>query len=249
MVVPLLALGASFRFRPEFLKLGRTVISFGVQLVFLTATLAVRNEEWFRRLTGIDTLHSHIFRGCTTRPNIKYSVVLVDRREEVTKIVVRLVGEIIQDQPQARIMIYCCRTSEVDSPAEELGCHSYHAQIDNGNAERKEKWMEQWVSSGGAIVATNALGVGLYVADVRYVFHLDPRVTYGTSCRKAGELDEMVWRASPYLSHSGYRQQGKRRQASYDTRTLRSYGRSSSRQILPIIYRQRPGAGAYTWTV
>jgi superfamily II DNA or RNA helicase len=169
-----MVLGASFRFRPEFLKLGRTVISFGVQLVFLTATLAVRDEEWFRRLTGIDTLHSHIFRGRTTRPNIKYSVVSVDRREEVAGAVVRLVGEITQDRPQARVMIYCCRTSEVDTLAEELGCHSYHAQIDNGNAGRKEERMEQWVSSGGVMVATNALGVGLDIADVRYVFHLGP---------------------------------------------------------------------------
>jgi hypothetical protein len=34
--------------------------------------------------------------------------------------------------------------------------------------------MEQWVSSGGVMVATNALGVGLDIADVRYVFHLGP---------------------------------------------------------------------------
>jgi superfamily II DNA helicase RecQ len=90
-----MVLGASFCFRPEFLKLGCMVISFGVQLVFLTAMLAVRDEEWFRRLTGIDTLHLHIFRGRMTRLNIKYSVVSVDRREEVAGAVVRLVGEII----------------------------------------------------------------------------------------------------------------------------------------------------------
>jgi hypothetical protein len=39
-------------------------------------------------------------------------------------------------------MIYCCCTSEVDTLAEELGCHLYHAQIDNGNAGRKEERME-----------------------------------------------------------------------------------------------------------
>lgn len=169
-----MVLGATFRFRPEFLKLGRTVISFGVQLVFLTATLAVRDEEWFRQLTGVDMLHAHVFRGCTTRPNIKYRVALVDRREEVTKTVVRLVGEIMQNQPLTRVIIYCCRTNEVEGLAEELGCHSYHAQLDDGNAERKAKRMEQWICSSGVMVATNALGVGLDIADVRYVFHLGP---------------------------------------------------------------------------
>ncbi|KAL7917034.1 hypothetical protein ACQKWADRAFT_326779 [Trichoderma austrokoningii] len=162
-----MVLGATFRFRPEFLKLGRTVISFGVQLVFLTATLAVRDEERFRQLSGVDMPHTLVFRGRTTRPNIKYRVVSVDKREEVTKTVVRLVGEIMQDQPLTRIIVYCCRTDEVEGLAEELGCHSYHAQLDEGNAERKGKRMEQWVSSGGVMVATNALGVGLDIADVR----------------------------------------------------------------------------------
>ncbi|RFU71857.1 hypothetical protein TARUN_10405, partial [Trichoderma arundinaceum] len=169
-----MVMGATFRFRRQFLKLGRTVIAFGVQLVFLTATLAVRDEIWFRELTGIDMLHTHVFRGCTTRPNIKYGVVLVDKPGEVTKTVVRLVGETMRKQPLTRIIVYCCRTDEVESLAVELGCHCYHAKLDGGNIESKAEQMERWIRSGGIMVATNALGVGLDIADVRYVFHLGP---------------------------------------------------------------------------
>jgi superfamily II DNA helicase RecQ len=165
-----MVLDATFRFRPQFFDLGRTVISFGVQLIFLTATLAVRDEARFWELTGLDTFHTHIFRSRTTRRNIKYRVVLVDRPGEVRGTLVRLIDELMEGNPKTRVIVYCGRTTEAKALAEEEDYHLYYADV--GSIEDKARRMQEWMDSGGVMAATNALGVGLDIPDVRYVFHL-----------------------------------------------------------------------------
>lgn len=169
-----------FGFRPAFLDLGRTVISYGVQLVLLTATLAVRDEARFRELMGIHLFHTGTFRGHTTRPNIRYRVVLVDKPAEEKATLVRQVEEIVgvggggggrrgNSGPETSVIVFCGRTSDAESLAGQYGWHLYHAEVDS--AEGKERRLEEWMKSGGVMVATNALGLGLDNPKVRYVFH------------------------------------------------------------------------------
>ncbi|KAK1957244.1 hypothetical protein LY78DRAFT_592745 [Colletotrichum sublineola] len=54
-----------------------------------------------------------------------------------------------------------------------LGCPAFHSKIDTteGKAARLEVWRRGEGREGGVIVATNALGLGIDVPDVRFVAH------------------------------------------------------------------------------
>lgn len=113
---------------------------------------------------------AHIFRSRTTRRNIKYRVVLVDRPGEVRRTLVRLIDELMEGNPKTRAIVYCGRTAEAEALAEEEDYHLYYADV--GSIEDKAKRMQGWMDSGGVMAATNALGAGLDIPDVRYVFYL-----------------------------------------------------------------------------
>lgn len=67
-------------------------------------------------------------------------------------------------------MIVYARTIErVERLAAALGCAYFHAKIDT--AEGKATKFRAWVKEGALIVATNALGLGVDVPDVRLVVY------------------------------------------------------------------------------
>ncbi|CAM1501430.1 Fc.00g010580.m01.CDS01, partial [Cosmosporella sp. VM-42] len=165
-----MVLDASHTFRPQFLALGRTIVNFGVQLVLLTATLAVRDQAHFFQAIGIDALHTQVFRGITTRRNIGYEVTQVASAAEEAETIVRYISSLQQEQPSIRIIVYCMRTIQATILADKLDCILFHSKVDR--AEGKAQRLQQWIQKGGPIVSTNALGVGLDIPDVRYIFHL-----------------------------------------------------------------------------
>ncbi|KAM6523080.1 hypothetical protein FSOLCH5_003699 [Fusarium solani] len=65
------------RFRPQMLELGRVLNEWGVQKVFLTATLPPEEVGRFLEVTGLSAKRVKIFRSRTSRPNIGYRVVKV----------------------------------------------------------------------------------------------------------------------------------------------------------------------------
>jgi hypothetical protein len=71
------------------------------------------------------------------------------------------------DRPRA--IVYCQTIQQVTTLAEAIGCSSYHGQI--GSSAERSRIIRQWVEEGGAICATNALGVGVDIPDVRLVVH------------------------------------------------------------------------------
>ncbi|PWI64632.1 hypothetical protein PCL_09489 [Purpureocillium lilacinum] len=167
-------LDASPEFRPKLLQLGGMIREWGVQRVFLTATLPPTDEAEFFRIADISPERVHWFRTRTTRKNIAYRVRTVSaapekQEEEEDAEVCRVVQEWLGRQEGGRVIVYGRTIPRVEKLAEALGCKRFHAKMDTvaGKAAR----FREWVEDGPLIVATNALGLGVDVPDVRLVVH------------------------------------------------------------------------------
>ncbi|RSL82730.1 hypothetical protein CEP52_016890 [Fusarium oligoseptatum] len=201
-------LDSSDQFRPQMLELGRVLNEWGVQKVFLTATLPPEEEGRFFEVTGLPANRVKIFQSRTTRPNIRYRVINVQsskrndhhrRREHhggqhgeegqrksgeeaEDDMIVRLAWEWLQRDGHGRAIVYASTIERVERLGGLLECSVYHSKIDTavGKRQRLRLWMEQ----GQLIVATNALGLGVDVPDVRLVVHA------GMPCRLRNYVQE-----------------------------------------------------------
>ena len=125
-----------------------------------------------------------LFRDVTVRSNIQYSVVHLkgggaaygaQRREQQqgkdngTLIWLRQrQGQLVQTG--GKMVIYCKSVSKVKKLAEALGCPAYFSQ-----QEGKEQLLQGLVAGHyPVVVATSALGMGIDIADIRVVVHVDP---------------------------------------------------------------------------
>ncbi|KAK7955365.1 hypothetical protein PG988_016059 [Apiospora saccharicola] len=180
-----MVLDGSYQFRPDLQKIGRTTIEFGVPLLFLTATLAVPDIPAFIQSTGIDLRRTTIFRSSTVRANLRYSVTWVDQTDGKVPEAVRQIQVVSTSSSIPRILTYCFSRPRSEAVGKLLRCPVYHARI--GTKEEKSAIVRKWVEQGGCIVSTNALGVGLDIADVRYVFHIGIPGCSEILFRRAGE--------------------------------------------------------------
>ena len=196
------------QFRPKLRQLGELTLR-GAQVVYLTATLPPRDEEEFYQLTHIPRDHKPI-RDRTTRPNIRYQVqtVEVGIEEEdvlgwgpkergcdpnvVAEVIQVIEAKCAQYPAPAKMVVYCSNKVAAEKLAEAIGCDIYHRDIDteDGKARRLKAWMNSSDASSGVrdriIVATNALGLGIDVPDIRVVIHVG-----------------VVWRLKDYGQESG----------------------------------------------
>lgn len=173
------------RFRPALAALGGILQSWGVQLVFLTATLPPRDENMFLHRAQITRRQAYIYRGPTRRKNIAYSVVGLETHQGGRSGKEEGDGDmpgldqarsmVAQWEAQAnpgRMIIYAQTIAAVERVGAALGCEIFHSKI--GTQEAKMEKMQQWKKQGGLIAATNALGLGIDVPDVRVVLHMGP---------------------------------------------------------------------------
>jgi superfamily II DNA helicase RecQ len=172
-------------FRPRLRELGRLALV-GVQMVFLTATLPPLREADLFKLTNTRPEDVEMIRMKTTRKNVAYSVVSVplggggqDGDERMTTAVLATVKEKLEEHAwPAKIIVYTQRVEATAQLAERLGCDAYHREVDtrDGKAERLRIWRQgirrDQPGEGRVIVATNALGLGIDVADIRVVIHV-----------------------------------------------------------------------------
>jgi superfamily II DNA helicase RecQ len=172
------------RFRPALAALGGILQSWGVQLVFLTATLPPGEEKMFFHRVQITRYQAYIYRGPTRRKNIAYSVVELERQQsgrssgkedgdgEVAGLnqTRRIVAQWKAQAKPGRMIIYAQTIAEVEGIGAALGCEMFHSKI--GTQEAKVDQLQRWKKQGGLIVATNALGMGIDVPDVRVVLHI-----------------------------------------------------------------------------
>ena len=144
---------------------------YGIQVVYLTATLEPKVEETFYRITNIEASHVRLIRGSTTRHNIAYRVHPYDQEHE-QDVVQAAVAQLKQRYPlPGQIIIYCRTVEQTESFARLLGCPAYHRNI--GSAEEKRDILRQLVNGQQHVLtATNALGLGIDGGNIRVVMHI-----------------------------------------------------------------------------
>lgn len=167
-------LDGSAEFRPRLSEVGRTIRSWGVQRVFLTATLGPGEMEEFYNVAAIGVTRCAVFRTKTTRPNIRYSVIKVegtfeDQEDREDEKVCEVVRAWLERKEEGKAIIYTGAVERVRKIGEMLGCSTYYNRVDT--AQGKKERLQAWVRGEKLIVATNALGMGIDVADVRLVVH------------------------------------------------------------------------------
>jgi len=181
-------------FRPRIGQVGIALQEFGVPVICLTATLKPSEEGALYSQLGFRPERVCMFRERTTRRNIRYTVEVVqdkqasgrrrgrwagqdEDRDEDEDMVARWVCEVVRQWTEThttgKVVVYGGTIKRVQHIAAAIGCVGYWNQV--GTAQDKAKMMEDWVSSTGGmqrvIAATNALGLGVDVPDVRLVVH------------------------------------------------------------------------------
>jgi RecQ family ATP-dependent DNA helicase len=157
-------------FRPKLRALGVEMVQMGTQLIFLTATLPPQDEEDFFRTMCIPQECVHMFRSPTSRRNIRYQVQEVEG-EMVIKAICQLVERKLEKYPApSKIVIYGGSVEQTEAIGEALRCPIYHRSVDDraGKARRMKELRE---GKHRVIVATNALGMGVDLPDIRVVIH------------------------------------------------------------------------------
>ncbi len=162
-------------FRPQLSELGSVLRDWGVQRVFLTATLAPADEESFFKVAGIEAGRVRMFRSRTTRKNVAYRVETVrakkgaEQEKTEDEKVCGVVRSWLNRHESGRAIVYAGTIERVERLADALKCERYHSKVDT--AEGKATRLRVWLRGGTLVVATNALGLGVDVPDVRLVVH------------------------------------------------------------------------------
>ncbi|TQV95460.1 DNA helicase [Cordyceps javanica] len=180
-------LDASAKFWPKIRKVGEVMQGWGMQRVFLTATLGPEELTTFSEVAAVDMRKCRVFRSPTTYRNIEYSVEVVRsedgvaqagrvarkakaRQEEAEDNQVREIVERWQiGDGEGRAIVYAGTIEWVRRLAAKLGCSAYYSSADTRDG--KSQMMESWKTEERVIMATNALGMGIDVPDIRLVVH------------------------------------------------------------------------------
>jgi ATP-dependent DNA helicase RecQ len=156
-------------FRPEYRQLGQLRIRYPhVPMMALTSTATERVRQDILEQLRLNDPHIHI--ASFNRPNLYYEV----RQKNKGSF-----GELVQllrEQPDAPVIIYCQSRKSVDELSESLRTQgiralSYHAGMTNEQrTEHQSRFIRDDVP---VLVATIAFGMGIAKPDVRAVIHYD----------------------------------------------------------------------------
>jgi superfamily II DNA helicase RecQ len=182
-----IVLNRQYTFRKQMQQLGRLVAA-ETQMVMLTATLPPSEEDELFRRMHFERDQGKIFRARTTRSNVAYQVIGIDKalkKQEVEAVVVNKARQKMRQYKSGKIVIYGNSVAKVKTLAEQLGCDAYfHDAI--GKASMLADFM---ASKQRVIVATSALGMGVDIPDIRCIIHVDwPRtiLDYAQESGRAG---------------------------------------------------------------
>lgn len=156
-----------YDFRPTYLEIAKIrPLHPNVPMLALTATATPAVEEDIR--LRLEFRHGNTFRGSYRRENLSYSVIHdEDKLRRLLRIVRNVGGSGIVYTRNRR------RTQDIAQFLEDQGIASaaYHAGLSQKERDVKQKaWSK---SHNGVMVATNAFGMGIDKADVRFVVHMD----------------------------------------------------------------------------
>ncbi len=156
-------------FRPEYRQIGQLRTRYPhVPMVALTATATERVRQDILEQLQLRDPHIHI--ASFNRPNLYYEV-----RQKHKGSFAELV-QLLREQPDAPVIIYCQSRKSVDELSEALRTNgiralSYHAGMTN---EQRREHQSRFIRDDvPVLVATIAFGMGIAKPDVRAVIHYD----------------------------------------------------------------------------
>lgn len=166
---------------------------FGVQMVYVTATLPPREEE--KMFIRMETTREKVqmFRANTYRSNVAYRVarpavdrqyMFGDRWIEAPQVLAMIRDRIRRSRP-GKVIVYTSIVRTGQILASKLACGTYHSkQLD------KARVLGAFQSGQSpVIVATSALGMGMDIPDIRCIIHIgQPRtlMDYAQESGRAG---------------------------------------------------------------
>ena len=157
------------RWRPKMLEV-IMMMDKGVQVIFLTATMRPKDEVDFFDKMGLVEEEVMTLREKTTRGNVEYGVLEYDAKDEMKEIR-GLVERKLVEHVVGKLIIYCDNISKGNRIADEVGGQIYNAQI--GDEKLKKRVLKRMREGDERVwVATNALGVGIDIPNIRVVIHI-----------------------------------------------------------------------------
>ena len=178
-------------FRKHLQELGKLLVA-ETQMVLLTATLPPAEEtRLFERMYWVRD-EVHMIRASTVRPNIAYSVVDGGTTAaEKNDLLEQMVRDVLSDarQPDGKVVVMCESKPGVRKIVEAglFPCKMFHGDLPE--ATKEERLNEFRAGNVRVIVATGAFGMGVDIADIRLIVHVDdPRnmMDYGQASGRAG---------------------------------------------------------------
>ena len=168
------------KYRPK-LHLIKFLRQLRCQFVFLTATLPPSMETRFTQ--AVLLFQPSIIRSITIRKDIDYSVArsatLGQRAFAIEQIKALLSESWMQNEKEARVIVYTLSREEADVIADAVGGLIYYS--DSGTDAEKTVSLNQWRTGEFlTMVATSAFGMGVDYPSVRAVLHVgSPRDAIG----------------------------------------------------------------------
>ncbi|CEL11232.1 hypothetical protein ASPCAL14335 [Aspergillus calidoustus] len=179
-------------FRPEMAQLGQLVRA-RTQMVYLTATFPPQMEGEFSRRIHYPRDQIYIYRARTSRRNVAYrvwrpAVGSSPYQWQQDPGIIAFMQARIQQARRAgggKVVIYANAIRQVQAMAEIFWGEAYHSQqVDRAGV------LERFIQgTTGVIVATNALGMGVDIPDIRVIIHIGaPRtlLDYAQESGRAG---------------------------------------------------------------
>ncbi|KAH7159303.1 P-loop containing nucleoside triphosphate hydrolase protein [Fusarium sp. MPI-SDFR-AT-0072] len=132
-------LDSTHRFRPQMMELGQVLNEWGVQKVFLTATLPPSEVGRFCEVAKLPVNRVKIYRSRTSRSNIRYRVIEVHQQagpeEEAEDIqTVKTVRDWLHQHNNGRVIVYASTIDRVERLGKMLECNVYlvhHTKINS----------------------------------------------------------------------------------------------------------------------
>lgn len=169
-------------FRPSYLRIKNVIKQFGhPRVVALTATATPEVRDDIIKQLGL--LDYELYITGFDRPNLDFQVELGSKQEKLYTLL-----EFVKNAPSPGI-IYAGTRNTADEISEILNVHdisavNYHAGLD---AFERDKIQDEFMNGRySVIVATNAFGMGIDKADIRFVIHYDIPGTIEAYYQEAG---------------------------------------------------------------
>jgi ATP-dependent DNA helicase RecQ len=156
-------------FRPDYFRLGSVLEELGrPQVAAFTATATPEVRTDIVKRLGLE--NPSVFVAGFARPNLRFRVTETDRESEKFNRLLELV------QRHRTGIVYCATRKRVDQVSEQLKASgirvvSYHGGIDDAGREEAQNRFTQ--NNCDVAVATNAFGMGIDRADLRFVVHFE----------------------------------------------------------------------------